>query len=67
MERKTTEVYCWYDREDRAVMSRDHLTKLVKEAGLYLHRPDKGTGVVVIHGYKKRNDPRQYPNRKRSS
>lgn len=69
--RKLIEVYCRYQpnpifpKETDVVMSLEDLETLVKAAGLYLHRPDEGTEVVVIHRYKDRNDPRQYSKRKK--
>jgi hypothetical protein len=66
------EVYCGYEKvrnvhpklpkKIMVKMDLEELQILVKYAGLYLHPPDEGTGVVVIHPYKDREDPRQYPN-----
>lgn len=50
----TPEVYCSYTGRESAsgnrqvVMSEDQLEILVKAAGLYIHEPEFGTGVVVI-------------------
>jgi hypothetical protein len=64
---KQTEIYVTYmlDGSNNARIRKPDLKWLVKKAGLYLHRPDKGTGVVVIHAYKDRADPRQYAKSKR--
>jgi hypothetical protein len=49
-----------YPYQTRVTLDRSDLKMIAEAAGLYLHRPDKGTGVVVIHRYRSRNDPRQY-------
>lgn len=65
---KPIEMYVSYLRDSGLIGNRKFakihikdLRLLVKRARLHIHRPDPGTGVVVIHAYKKRNDPRQYP------
>jgi hypothetical protein len=62
---KNFEAYARYEYQSiskttEVVIERGEFKQIVEAAGIYLHRPDKKTGVVVIHRYKDRSDPRQY-------
>lgn len=62
----------WHDRDSRwggskryARIDEHDLRFLVKLAGLHIHRPDKGTGVVVINQSKTRHMRRLTPAEKK--
>jgi hypothetical protein len=54
------ELYAGFDLDDGVVLHTDRaaLKSLVKKAGLFIHKPDVGTGVIVIN-----QNRRRLPNR----